>query len=184
MTDPNPFEASPDDESRVGPIPTLFHRECERDLFEQCLVCDESLFDGRVYLIHKGIQVNSGTRGDRCVMEMALCLECAYRMHESFSEASRRTMGVFHAEKLRESLERDWPEEECCQFCGTLSRETTGYAAIGTCRQRSLISPTIHVCDGCESDLHERLSKETRGEIDRFRDEHFPGVPDLKLILT
>lgn len=84
-------------------IPEEFWSAYTEQPFDRCVECDKSLNDDLLpYAIQKHFVAGEA------VFEMAICIECARRLQESFSEESRKAIESF----IREAPERQRRQQE------------------------------------------------------------------------
>lgn len=166
--EPAALEAGPE----AAPIPERFYRECEGTPFEECQNCSGPLTDGREYLLVKG------QHAGRCVLELALCGPCIVALSEEFSEESWQVL----REAADAHEQRPEPRDAICSHCGKPPEQLLAYSRMAVCKYGDLIEESM-VCDPCDHASQDRLSAQTRGEIDDFMQGVLPGVPELEVDL-
>ena len=156
----------------IGPIPASLHRECEQSPFEECGFCSEPLRDKPAYVVTKDLL------HDRCVLELAICGPCQLECARTYSEKSREEILSFR-NRFFECRTEGEPPEGSCDYCATPPEGFQRYSLLAVCRGASLLQHPEVICHRCEEWLQERLSPETRGVIDRYKDLYIPGVPEV-----
>jgi hypothetical protein len=149
-----------------APIPEELHSVYEAGPFTRCSVCEQSLVDGRLYEVQKVY------RGKEVIFEMGICHGCGESIAKDFSEESLEAMKGFLLCNFKPTM-----HSHHCHFCGSPRSLFPGYTIVGACRERSLIFPSIVMCEKCSEGLQERLSRKTREVQGDFIRDHFPGVP-------
>ncbi|MCH8831043.1 MAG: hypothetical protein IID45_15835 [Planctomycetes bacterium] len=166
----------------------LYSQETDRP-FERCIDCgadllahaDENLAqDARFYQIHKVIVRNEA------VFEFAMCMPCQESLRGELSEETSKAIIAFCRERLsphtligRETL------DDCIARCAVCRRDRSEchrYSLSGLCLSVSLLlrPGPIMLCDGCEIQIAELVSKKTRDTWDRFVEDHFDSPPGVE----
>jgi len=152
---------------RPQPIPELLHSVYEKGPFRTCCVCGHRLLDGRLYEIQKVF------RGKEAIFEMAICHECGEGVAREFSEESMENMKKFLMENFKPA-----GEPTHCHFCGFPRALVPNFTIVGMCREKSLLVPSIVMCEKCSESLQGKLSRKTREAQGDFIRDNFPGVPE------
>ena len=156
-----------DDDLRREPIPPRLYFAYQDAPPATCLVCEQSLDDGRPFQIQKAFQ------GDEVVLEMCLCFSCCNDLAREFSKESLEIMRRFVTESFQPGLDRD-----CCHACDKPRDRFSGHTVAALCQTRFLLMKEIIICDECNMRLEEGLSQKTRDVHRDFVKDHFPGVPE------
>ncbi|WP_417851041.1 hypothetical protein [Thalassoglobus sp.] len=137
-------------------IPRIFYSEYTELPFAKCIDCECDLFESEtVYTVVKHIV------GKETVFEMAICMSCAMKMREQYSEETSRNIQAYIETKLREKLlariqaleesdqeESELEEEEeftvedglaACSFCGADRASTHRYEMVGLFQENELL---------------------------------------------
>ena len=171
---------------RFAPIPEEFYSEETGEPFHQCVECGIELLgdDDSQYMIEKC------SNGRETVFEFAMCTDCAESLHSSYSESSRAAISQFFQERvdpearIRQLIEEnEEPSADAwlraCLACGNPPVKGKSNAIVALCGGAEIIfthAPFL-VCETCELALNELISKETRGEWDRFIGRNFDMPP-------
>jgi hypothetical protein len=184
------------------PIPRTFFSEYTELPFARCIDCDCLLFeDETLYTVLKHIV------GKETVFEMAICMACATKMREQYSEETSRNLQAYIEQKLREKFikeiedndeylekeEQDFTVEDglaSCSFCEKPRSDCHRYEMVGLFWENEIIlesgngmsfsSPMI-LCQECNSEVSKLISKKTRDSWDHFVEEHFDGPPGIEI---
>lgn len=185
-------------------IPKEFHSEYSGLPFDACIDCGTNLLEGEVpYVILKNVVARE------TVFEMAICLACAARLQQEYSEESRQSIQKWLEQRIAsasqstdEQLRSDGFVElddilseppmdlDRCRFCGTPREQAHRYCMEAVCiggqlvqasdPSRTLTFPML-VCETCTGDVSEVISKKTRDQWNRFVEDHFDGPPGIEL---
>jgi hypothetical protein len=166
-------------------IPKVFHCEQTGSLFDRCLVCGNLLTSWTTYLIEKA------RRGGETLYEYAVCLACYASLREDLSAASTAAVDRFFDERVDFQLRNielkaiargrvePWLSE--CVVYRTPIEPQGEYQMFALCRGSSLIMDRFPyaICGEAVEELLELLSPKTRGEMDRFIEEHLGLPPEV-----
>ncbi|SFI05439.1 hypothetical protein [Planctomicrobium piriforme] len=163
--------------------------------FRFCIDCDEPLLLQKSEPLvpespdnsHYALRMYGITKvivGGEAVFELALCLRCNDRLVQRFSQESRAAIAEFIGSALHiPGPERIQSGDFSCFHCrrpkSSCHRYTIGMFCAG--KHICANAPHVMICDACESEMAECLSKHTREEWDRFIEEHFDPTPGLGL---
>ena len=188
------------------PIPRTFYSEYTELPFARCIDCDCPLFeDETLYTVLKHIV------GKETVFEMAICMTCAAKMREQYSEETSRNLQAYIEQRLRERFlkemennaddddfelddeDEDFTVEEglaACSFCEKPRSDCHRYEMVGLFVEKEIILESGHgmsfsspmmLCQECNSEVSKLISKKTRDSWDRFVEEHFDGPPGIEV---
>lgn len=165
-------------------IPRLFHSVQHDGLFQQCYGCERDLLREQIpYAVAKHIVVAEP------VFEMAVCLQCVSSLQ---SQETQQRISAFLASL---NLQRDFDPQtytwedglRACLICRKVRELCRRYQILGVCLSRELLvgappapSPYL-ICDECNAQLSELLSKETKDNWDRFLELHSDDPPGIEL---
>lgn len=185
-----------------APIPRQFFSEYTELPFARCVDCDCSLLTGEtVYSVIKHVV------GQEVVFEMAICMACAARMREQYSEETSENIQSYIENKLQERLYKSLEEMEldteseqqeftvedgvaACAFCEKPRSDCHRYEMVGLFQENEIIlesgnginfSSPMMLCQDCNSEVAKLISKKTRDLWDRFIEEHFDGPPGIEI---
>lgn len=171
----------PDD---YGPIPRDFHSFAEDGLFRHCVACTKDVTqDHDVYVVQKTFA------GNEVVFEYALCSACHDRVFGEMSKASAASIrDFFHrrvdleARRLRLEHDPDRTLEQwigACATCGIDRDECNGYTIAAACGGEDILYHHLPllVCQQCEMQIQDVLSKKTREIGEDFVETYFEGPP-------
>lgn len=183
-------------------IPREFFSEYTELPFSKCIDCDCDLFDDEtVYTIIKHVV------GTETVFEMAICMTCAAKMRQQYSEETAQNIQKHIDQKLRDKLSRlidqdefnDVEEEHAfsvqdglshCVFCDKARSACHRYEMVGLFMEDDIILQSGHslsfsspmmLCEDCNSEVGKLISQKTRDLWDRFVEEHFDGPPGIEI---
>ena len=174
-------------------IPPLFHAYSTHAPFERCISCDKYLLeDNTEYLIEKAIRQYPDYGTQDVIFEYAMCFNCAELMRQELSQESMANIQQYfndrvdlyghHQEMMYDhSLDAEaWLNR--CIVTGEPRATLEEYQIYGHCQGNQLVfsyMPYLISGQAMEA-LSELISEKTKGEIDRFIDEHFGIPPELK----
>ena len=162
----DPF-ASPDDHGSIPPH--LYSYETGRP-FDTCLMCGGTLNGPE----SERYEIQKCYRNSEVVLEFSICENCGSNLGQEYSKESEQVIGRFILEIfLRCELGR-----QGCHKCAQPMPEAGNHLVTAICQRSELLFPPVYVCEGCEDQLHEQLSKKTRDLFGEFIGGHFPGVPE------
>ena len=185
-------------------IPREFHSAYKEGPFTECIDCGCQLNESHApYVIMKSVVANEA------VFEMAICMMCAGKMRERYSEETKKNLQSYMADRLIEQqirlAEREATEEPDdlaaqyaeriseCAFCEKPQIECRRYEIVGQFfpdqlfallpeeARRANVQTVMMLCEDCNSAMSELVSKQTRDSWDRFVEEHFDGPPGIEL---
>lgn len=118
-------------------------------------------------------QINKAFRQGECVFEYCFCEACRDALLEEFSEESKENLMRHQNEHMRP----DASGTESCAFCGmqrcALPQQDFIITMLGAGMK---MLDSLLICESCQMQMHELLSKKTR-EVRRRFFEDLPGVP-------
>lgn len=156
-----------DPDQPENPIPREFHSEYEDRPFQNCSRCGESLSAFANY------QINKAFRQGECVFEYCFCEACRDALLEEFSEESKENLMRHQNEHMRP----DATGTASCAFCGAERSSLPQQDFIITMLGAGLrMVDSLLICEACQIQMHDLLSKKTRDVRRRFF-EDLPGVP-------
>lgn len=167
------------------PVPRCL-KNLDGELFQRCTVCDVALQEpANDHLIVRNFL------GPEPIYEMALCLDCAENLGESYSDESRQYIdGLFQASgwvkqafARLDDLPDDWDRHlGACSVTGQPRHEFREYQIIGQCEGGIMevgFFPYIIGTRGIDV-MQAGLSQETLDTWDRFVGEHLGLPPELR----
>lgn len=175
------------------PIPPTLYAEDTEAPFEECLVCEQPLRDGRTdYVIEKGYRVFASHDVEETVFGYALCMSCHATLSESFSAASEQRCRTYLNEhvdlraRTATLLAEDTADPAAwtrrCVVHDTPREDLEEYQVLAHCHGDDLLLTHLPILIGGPAidALVQRLSNETLDELGGFRDEHFGLPPELE----
>ena len=166
-------------------VPPHFYSEETGEPFKSCIECTLPLGAlGDDYVIQKC------SNGRETIFEFALCMTCGESLHESYSDESRQAIEGFFQERIdvEKRYDNTWsltPSDfaehllKHCLTCGNPPEPGKPVTHAAICEGSEMLvghSP-ICLCSTCEEALNELVSKETRGEWDKFIGRNFDLPP-------
>ena len=184
MDDPDPLYI--DD---YEPIPPVFYSFADEGPFRRCVACDKDVVnDHDVYVVQKTYAAGE------VVFEYALCSACHDRIFGEMSRESMVNLRNFFTQRvdldarhLRLKPSPDRTIEQwvgACVTCGIDRDECDGYSIAAACGGEDILyyHLPVLVCQQCELQLQEVLSKKTREIGEDFVEAYFDGPPaDVKI---
>jgi len=172
-------------------IPETFYNDLTAAPHDQCLICERNLLEpGVMYTIEKAIRRHSEFDLTDTITEAAVCMDCMMNMQEYISDESRQHLMEHYqtlnpmqrAKSLLEKEDYDldnWIGE--CAFTGKPLYDCSEYqiSAVFSGNQMLLHFMPMMVSDVAAKGMAEKLSKETKDNLDRFMGEHFGLPPEL-----
>ncbi len=174
-------------------IPAIFLSDETKQPIKNCLVCGKDVISsGEPYMIEKVIKNYSGSDLKSTLFEFAICYRCAEETRKSLSKESlqritRYMMSNVNFEKRKSMFyeqsafnAHDWISN--CIVKGK-SREATGeYHLFAQCAGNQIVFDMMPymISFEAEDEMHELLSKKTKGEMDDFTKRFFDLPPELK----
>lgn len=177
-----------------GPIPESFYSDRSGKPIRKCVMCEKDLIaSGEPYAIEKAMKRTA--EGDVLTLfEMAICIPCGQRMNQRMSEHSKRVIEEYfesiHLNEKRVGLgQEDWQDkwDKVCVVTGKPLSEVTEFNLIGNFIGDRVIAgiPPVAISGEIMEQLQEKISPETRQEMDDFRDTYLgPDDPQLKALLS
>ncbi len=183
---------------RKTDIPKNFYSAFSEAPFLKCVDCECDLHGhDQFYTVSKHYVANEA------VFEMAICMSCAAKLREQYSEKSLENIMAYvnqhviaHPDVKRDheesdlDIDFDWTAALLhCVFCGKSQLDCHRYEIMGGFLEKHLIlqpsragavgSPMM-MCEDCNAELSQQLSQETRESWDRFVESHFDGPPGIE----
>lgn len=172
-------------------IPETFYNDLTAAPHELCLVCDRNLLEpGVMYTIEKAIRRHSEFDLTDTITEAAVCMDCMMNMQEYISDESRQHLIEHYQtlnpmERAKNLLDKegydldDWIAE--CAFTGKPLEDCSEYqiSAVFSGKQMLLHFMPMMVSDIAAKGMAEKLSKETKDNLDDFMGKHFGIPPEL-----
>lgn len=183
----------------MSDLPRIFHSVRSEDVFRTCDLCACDLTEpGRRHIVLKAFHTRRGGPPEP-ITEFALCTRCLENDFPQPSDESLEAIIAFRAEKTdRTAVFRLPPADGIpsgCELCGRTVDDCRTFTAradvvaeddgsLRLARRPSLPwfpgSPAM-VCDDCNGQIAERLSKQTRDDWDRFYDAISDPDPSIEL---
>ncbi|MEL6653564.1 MAG: hypothetical protein AAFP02_16280 [Bacteroidota bacterium] len=172
-------------------IPETFYNDLTSAPHSNCLICNRYLLaPGVMYTVEKAIRRHSEFNLTDTITEAAVCMDCMIKMQEYISDESREHLMAHYQElqpmqRAKALLEKEdhdldhWISE--CAFTGKDLEDCAEYqiSAVFSGNQMLLHFMPMMVSDVAAKDMAEKLSKETKDNMDRFMGEHFGLPPEL-----
>ncbi|MEL6589695.1 MAG: hypothetical protein AAFQ68_06430 [Bacteroidota bacterium] len=172
-------------------IPETFYNDLTSAPHSNCLICNRYLLaPGVMYTVEKAIRRHSEFNLTDTITEAAVCMDCMMKMQEYISDESREHLMAHYQElqpmqRAKALLEKEdhdldhWISE--CAFTGKDLEDCAEYqiSAVFSGNQMLLHFMPMMVSDVAAKDMAEKLSKETKDNMDRFMGEHFGLPPEL-----
>lgn len=147
-------------------IPESLHSDYEEGPFTKCLVCSQSLQTAQLY------QIQKTRRGPETILEMAICFRCAKDLGDEMSEESKETI-----QRFMQTLVEHPDDPDSCRACAKRPDAVVNATTFAVCMGEFLMMSPVTICDECEDNLQNSLSKATRDRQGQFFRDHFPGIP-------
>jgi len=168
-------------------IPKIMQSVEKRGLFEYCLECEKHLLNDNVHYI-----IEKAFTDKEVIFELAMCSECYMSYYESLSLISRGKLEEHFAENIGDLgrisvIERygydfeKWTEN--CIVKDIQENETEFRQVCVHCLGENLVYDIMPfmLSDAALEDLYPLLSKQTKDEIERFKDRFFGFPPELAI---
>jgi hypothetical protein len=177
-------------DKRLILIPGKFHSFKEQQPFDKCIECDKYLLDDDTeYIIEIAKRKYEGYSAEDTVFDYAICMDCALKSRNEFSEESLKRLDQFFAPgfvKLRQAMEHynvNNPEfllNKCLiqdDHVDTLNE----YQIYAHCRGRYLSDrlPPYLIGQRAIEEVIPLLSKPTKDFLDGFFQKHFGPDPHI-----
>ena len=167
-----------------GRIPSAFYSFADDGPFRRCVACEKDVVeDHDVYVVQKTFA------GDEVVFEYALCSACHERVFGGMSKASTANIRAFFHQRVdlearRLRLEHDSQRTidqwiGACATCGIDRDECNGYSIAAACGGEDILyyHLPLLICQQCEIEIQDVLSKKTREMGEDFVEAYFDGPP-------
>lgn len=174
-------------------IPTIFYAYTTHAPFERCISCDHYLLENTTeYLIEKAFRQYPDYEAKDVIFEYAMCFECAEMMRKELSKESLANIQQYfndrvdfyghHQEMMYEHALDAQAWLSRCIVTGEPQATLEEYQIYGHCRGNQMVFSYMPYLIGGKAmeALSTLISEKTRGEIDRFVDEHFGIPPEWK----
>lgn len=186
------FDNNSLENKRIGEIPPIFYSDISNQKFTHCCICDCNLMESNSpYLIEKSIKNYKEINSSDTILEYAICWQCHETLSESISQESKnkilefyensdhfRNHIIFFLENYIKDIDRRL--EHCC-FSNIAIKDSEEYNIIAMCSQDKIIYDVFPMAIDFSviNELHEKLSVQTKDEIDRFKKQVTKLPPEL-----
>ncbi len=172
-------------------IPEEFRSATTGGFYEHCIECDKYLLDeGTPYLIEKVMKNYVGYKAQDTIVDYAICMDCAQKMHQKMSKESLAATQQFFKERVDIDAQVNLDMSDTDDSLGFTNKclvrkktkdECSEYQVYAFCRgnQMSLETPPYMICGEAMEELMELLSDSTKDELGGFFDRHFAPDPTL-----
>jgi len=176
-------------------IPKEFYSDETGEAFTHCVMCKTDLTHSNVpYAIEKAMKRLEDGRVVT-LFEMAICMNCGQQMHEKLSDRSRKVMEEYFLEielpqkRMAVMNDESWEDkwDKVCLVTGKSIDSAKEYNLIGNFVNGKKIAqlPPLAINGDVLEVIQEKLSPESREELDDFRDTYLgPSDPQLKALLS
>lgn len=166
-------------------IPTIFYDTVEERPIEECKICGKALLTSdEPYVIEKAFKQKE------VLFEYAMCMDCANNMRQDMSKDSMQRIEQFmlqngrFQDRFNDLRYEDFDTDKWLNNCIITNQdrdEQEEYQIQGIFMGDQMVSNQFPYMISGEAmeQMQELLSPETRGEIDRFKDEFFDLPPEL-----
>ncbi len=174
-------------------IPPIFRNHLTGDYLDRCISCDTYLLAGGIpYFIEKAVRQYPGFSAADALFEYAICMDCALKMRQELSKISLERIEQYFEQRVNvwnryQTLSAQTSEDpqqwlSHCMITGKPMSALSEYQIFAQCEGKSLILTGMPYMLSGEvlDEISELLSDQSRGEINRFIDEHFGIPPELK----
>ena len=173
-------------------IPKEFHSYSKGGLFERCIMCDQNLLEsGEHYMIEKAIKSYPDYSAKDVIFEYAICVSCAMKMRNELSSETLSRIDQYMAKNIDLSSRKYLREQEDvnienwlgnCLITGQSKDELEEYQLYAHCFGDKMVCADMpYMISGqVLYEVGELLSKQSRDELDGFKDEYFGLPPELK----
>ncbi len=174
-------------------IPEEFYSDGEGKPFETCVVCGKNLKDpGTHYVVEKAMKNYADNEYSVTVFEYAMCTDCYEEMQKGMSEESMRNLqgyyqkliadkgGPYLSINLHEFNLKKWLSN--CFFKDKPVKEMKEYQLIGQFSGDKMVlnTPPMAIGEDVMEEMSELLSTQTKGEMDRFREQFLGPPPEIE----
>jgi hypothetical protein len=175
-------------------IPKDFYADENGKPFTNCIMCSIDLTNtGIPYAIEKSIRILDD--GQKVTLyEMAICFSCGQKMQNQLSESSKKVMEKFFVElelpqKRMQLSETNWLDtwNKECLATNTPVEEIKEYNLMGNFMNSAFFHgiPPMLISSSLLEQLQEKISPETRREMDDFKEKFLgPRDPQLRQLLS
>lgn len=165
-------------------VPSEFYSFESGKPFSHCIDCGCELLESeREYVVEKAVRNYSGYTAQDVIFDYAICMSCAFDMHQKMSEESKSAIFNYMNEKMQNKQTNiEDINLKNCAFTKMSAHDCTEYQIVAHCKGKHLkdgIMPFM-VSGLILDELSDLISDETRDEMNRFVNEHFPTSPYLK----
>jgi len=177
-------------------IPNAFYSDATGTLIERCVHCDRYLLEaGTHYMIEKSIKNYPNLNATDTIFEYAICVPCILKLRESLSQLSMQRVQYYflqHSDfQQRLNLVLSGQTGNLSSMIGECMvkkrpvSEFQEYQIACECSGKEIIYGVLPYAISCEAteEMMELLSKQTRDELDHFRDDFIRIPPELKDLL-
>ncbi len=177
-------------------IPEQFFSDSEGKPFEKCVVCGKNLLEeGTPYVIEKAMKNYEGYEFSSTVFEYAMCLDCYQEMQKGMSEQSMHNLQMYYQDFMAERGNQpmminladfdlnEWLSK--CFFKGKPVKEMKEYQLIGQFNGRHMVmnTPPMAIGEEVMEEMAGLLSEQTKGEMDRFREQFLGPPPEIEELI-
>ena len=176
-------------------IPKIFYSDADEKPFETCVMCGKDLIpSGEEYMVEKVFKTYQGHDFVSTVFEFAICLDCHKKMQQTMSEESMQNMQRYYEDIMRKKGGNSvminmqtfdinqWLSK--CFFTDKPISEMEEYQVVGVFKGDKLILNQVPMVMGGEvmEEMAELLSKQTRDEMNGFREKYLGPPPEISEI--
>ena len=168
-------------------IPKEFHSFENDGPFTHCLECGRYLLDDDCeYVIEKAIRSYPGYTAKDVIFDYAICMSCAQEVQKGMStESIQKLQDYFHSKMNPERV-----NTQRSDFVDPISKCMISDKSIDDCMEYQIfafckgdeIHPSMRpymISDDILEEMQELLSPETRDELNKFYQKHFPTAPNM-----
>ena len=180
-------------------IPNEFFSFETEEPFRTCIECDRDLREkGLNYVVEKAIRNYPEYGTQDIIFDYAICIECAFKIRQSFSHESIQRIDKFLGENMQnlvqdkqnmDSLFLNGPDQ--CFITKKKRSDLLEYQIYAHCKGDFLdpMVPPYLISDKAVEMILPLISKSTQDILDGFFDKHFSPDPSLmnpvpKLVLV
>ena len=191
----NPENNHSHDESTLL-IPKIFYSDATESLIERCVHCDRYLLEaGTHYMIEKSIKNYPNLHATDTIFEYAICVPCILKLRESLSQLSMQRIQYYflqHSDfQHRLNLALSGQARDLSSMIGECMvkkrpvSEFDEYQIACECSGTQMLYGFLPYALSGEAmeEMMELLSRQTRDELDRFRDDFVRIPPEVKDLL-
>ncbi len=175
-------------EDQYQDIPKEFYSFETNQPFENCVECEKYLLDDSDYIIEKAMKQYPGYDATDTVFDYAICMDCALRMREEFSEKSLKNVDNYFGKNVNKlttpQSEKDLDMDDCLGKCVIKDHhksELNEYQIYAYCRGNKLFKgiPPYMVSGHAIDEILPLLSNETIDFLNGFYNKHFSPDPTM-----